>query len=160
GDYAEVLDRPQLACTTHSRLHFVHDERDSVIITDSSKLGQEIRRRNHITTFALDGFDYDGRAVFGGDRGFENRLLDVPSDSLADAFALVASEREADRIRERHVSHVKRLRTEPPALSGARCSQRQRAEGPSVESASECDELGSPGCIHYSLQRAFHCFRS
>src|SRR6185295_633886 len=156
---AEVFHRPELSGSAHPRLNFIDDERDSMIITNSSKLRQEIRRRNDVTAFALDWFDYDGRAVFGCNGCFENSLLDVSRDSLADAFAFVASEREADRIRKRHVIHVESLRPEASTLSGARCSQRQCAEGPSVERSSKRDELVSPGCIHYSLEGAFHCFR-
>jgi len=52
-------------------LHFVDDEYNAVLITDSPKLGQEVCRRNDISALTLDRLDYDCGAVFRRDCGLK-----------------------------------------------------------------------------------------
>ena len=100
-------------------MHFINDQHDPVLVADSSKLGQKVRIRNYIATFALHRLDYDGRAVFRRDRGLENGLFDIAGDAAADPFTFAAFKRKANRVRIRHMINIESLRPEASPLCGS-----------------------------------------
>ena len=62
---AVVLAREHPPRPAHARLHFVGDDQDVVPFRELRQPLDELRRRYHVSAFALDGFEDDGCDLVG-----------------------------------------------------------------------------------------------
>src|SRR5439155_16320127 len=85
-----VLTGSRLSCAAHSRLHFVHDEHDSVLAADPLQFMEEELGRRNISTFALNGLDDDARDVFGIEQPFEDLPFELFENFRTTGFRSVA----------------------------------------------------------------------
>ena len=54
-----MLNGPHLAGVSHPRLHFIHDEQDTVPVTHLTQVQQETFGRDDVTPLTLDRLDED-----------------------------------------------------------------------------------------------------
>src|SRR6185369_6169609 len=117
---AVIIQREHLARATHAALDLIDNQKNAVLVTDAAQLAEESLRSGHITAFALDGLDDDGRDLGWRRRRLKQAVLDPIHRSLN--YAAVATifgiERVPIFIRIRHVDHVERLALEPETLRG------------------------------------------
>ncbi len=66
-----MLTGPPLPGTSHARLHFVHDEHDSLLAADTLQFLEKEPRCGHISAFALNRLNDDACNVFGIEQPFE-----------------------------------------------------------------------------------------
>src|SRR5438552_15931839 len=73
----EMLDRKHLACPSHAGLNLIGNEENAVLARNLFEARQELRRRNNVSTLALNCFDDDCRNFFGMNRGPEYNVLKI-----------------------------------------------------------------------------------
>src|SRR6185312_7354511 len=88
GLNAGVLDGPPLAGAACSRLNFVHDEEDAVLVADATNLLEEVGGSDDIAALALDGFEDDGGDLLGWEDGLEEFVFDVAGAVEGEGFLL------------------------------------------------------------------------
>src|SRR5215213_3008963 len=122
-----MLTREHLARAAHSRLHFIHDQHDPMLVADASQPIQKTLRRGHVTTFTLHGFNYDRGDFFRWRSRLEQTLLDPVERALARSTVATVSRVKwiAKLARVGHVHNVERLAFEPFALRCARGCERE-----------------------------------
>ena len=69
--HLEMLHPEHFPGAPHAGLHFIGDIQDAVLFSNFIKFFVKPRRRYDIPALALDGFDKDGRHLFGRHRGSE-----------------------------------------------------------------------------------------
>ena len=117
GFDAPVLDRQQVTCSPHARLHLIGHKQDPVLQRQLAQPGQEVVRGNEVTALALDRFDKDRRDALGRRHGGE-QLLD-PLDRLVSGHPARGSG-------ERSVEHRREQRRKSPALACLGCGHARR----------------------------------
>src|SRR6185369_8306642 len=154
-----MLTREHLPGAAHPCLHFVDNEQYPVLIANASQSIQKTFRRRHVTPFTLHGLDDDGRNLFGRRRSLEQTLLDPVERALTRATITTVSRTEwiTKLVRIRHVHDVERLSLETFALCCFRRRQRKRAEGSSVKTVEEPDELFTTSRVHRELECSLDC---
>jgi hypothetical protein len=74
-----LLDREHLPCATHSRLHFVHDQLNSVLRRNCPQSLEETVGCDDVPALALNGLDDDGGDFVGATRGGTNSCCSMNS---------------------------------------------------------------------------------
>ncbi len=85
-----VFTGPPLPGTSHTRLHFVHDEQDAVLPADALQFLQKELRCGHVPAFALNGLNDDARDVLGIEQTLENLPFELFEDFRAAGLRGVA----------------------------------------------------------------------
>src|SRR5439155_23330788 len=124
-DYAKVLARPHASGASHTALDLIHDEQDAVTIRQRPQPAQEIRRRNYVSPFALDGFDDNRSHFFRRRRGLEYLLDELDAGAAAVAFSGAASQRAPVGVGVWYVGHPGKQGTEAAALRRLAGSERK-----------------------------------
>src|SRR5215216_2399609 len=81
-----MVECEHLSGSPHPGLYLVHEQHDSVLVTDTPELFHELLRRSDVTTFALYYFQDDSRNLFRRRRGFEKTILDPVYDVATDGL--------------------------------------------------------------------------
>src|SRR6266581_8002153 len=154
-----MIAGPPLPRASHSRLHFVHDEHDSVLPANPLQLLQEELWGWHVSAFALNRLDNDARDVLGIEQPLENLPFELFEDFGTAGLCGVAV-RAAIRIRVRDVLDPTEQRAESLALRRFRCGERKSAHRAAMEAAVKRNELVTLGRVSRQLDGAFHRFRA
>src|SRR5207253_9722331 len=149
------LTGPPLSGAAHSRLHFVHDEHDSVLAADPLQFLQEELGRRHVSTFALNGLDDDARDVFGIEQPLENLSFKLLEYLRAAGLRSVAV-RAAISVRVGNVLDSAEQRAKSFALRRFRCRLRERAHGPAMEAAVKRNHLVALRGVSRKLDAPFN----
>ena len=72
-----MFDGEHLAGAPHTRLYFVEDQHDAVLVAQFAQSFEEARRRNVVTPFTLDRLDEDGRDFLRRGNPVKERLDDL-----------------------------------------------------------------------------------
>src|ERR1051325_6320653 len=106
-----MLARKHLPGATHSRLHFIDDQQNSMLIANASQAVEETFRRGHVTAFTLHRFHHDRRNFLRRRSGFEESFFDPVERALSGAAVTTIRSAEwiAKLVRIRHVNNVERL---------------------------------------------------
>ena len=100
GLYAEMLHREQLSRPAETRLNFVGDHRDPVLVTDPSNSLHELDRRDDEATLTLNRLEDDRCDLLGGDLS-RKRPLEVEEGALGVRAPIGICERDAVDLRRR-----------------------------------------------------------
>src|SRR6185503_19294270 len=113
-----MLARKHLPGATHSRLHFIDDQQNSMLIADPPQSLEKTFRRRDVTTFTLHRFNHDGRDFLRRRSRFEESFFDPIQRALCSAAvtAIRSAEWIPKLVRIRHVNNVERLALETFSL--------------------------------------------
>src|SRR6185436_17022622 len=91
-----ILARKHLPGAAHARLHFVDNQKNSMLVADAAQSSEKILRRGHVTTFALNSLDHDPGNFFRRRRSLEQTLFNPVKRALS--CATVAAVSRTERI--------------------------------------------------------------
>src|SRR3989449_138056 len=134
-----VFDRPHLPGPAESRLDFVVDQQEAMVLGDLRYPIHPSRRRDDISSFALYRLDEDARGVIRrGDRFHVDVLDDVRTVQIPRRIGELV--RAAVTVRIRNVHDAGHRRKEPGTLLRLARRQRESTLGAPVERAEEREE--------------------
>jgi len=155
---APVLDGPHLAGSPHARLHLVHDQQDTVLVTDVPQAWKKALRRDDVPPLPLDGLHDNGGDLLWRQGLGEHRVFEVVDDGVAAVPIAWARQDGPVGIGVRDVRDAAHAWEEAGPLHRFAGGERQRAHGAPMERAVEADETRPAGVVARQLDCGFDRF--